>query len=320
MISVILPVHNGEKYLADAIKSVVDQTFADWELLVVDDGSTDSSASIADDFAHHDKRIKVFRVENGGVSYARNIGMDNASGDYISFLDADDLLHPSALSTLLSLIQSNGQADIASAAISHSRRFLARPIKDVHSRFYPGIEALEPLLYQTGVSNSACGKLYSRRVFTHERFKEGIRYEDLYFTFRAILSGRGVVASQAPVYFYRQHTDSFIHTWSASRLDVLSVTDTIQSELSPYPRRFQRAAIDRLLSANLNIFRLALHNGEDAIALRCWAAIKAHRSSALTTLRGRLKVKAASLLSYGGLRFFRFISLSLIGKDSTTKP
>lgn len=97
LVSIILPVYNGEKYLTSAIDSVLSQTYSDWELLIVDDGSVDESAAISDDYAGKDSRIKVFHRPNGGVNSARAKGVDNASGEYLAFLDADDIFSPDAL-------------------------------------------------------------------------------------------------------------------------------------------------------------------------------------------------------------------------------
>lgn len=93
MISVIVPVYNVEKYLPDCISSILRQTYTNLELLLIDDGSTDSSGRICDDFSKQDKRVRVFHKENGGVSSARNVGLKNACGEYIAFVDADDFLY-----------------------------------------------------------------------------------------------------------------------------------------------------------------------------------------------------------------------------------
>ncbi len=102
LISIILPVYNGEKFLASAIESVITQTICDWELLIIDDGSNDNSPAICDDYAAKDARIRVFHQPNGGVNSARAKGVDNASGEFFAFLDADDRFMPDALEYLIS--------------------------------------------------------------------------------------------------------------------------------------------------------------------------------------------------------------------------
>ena len=97
MISIIVPVYNTEKYLDQCIQSILSQTYTDFELLLIDDGSTDSSGVICDRYAEQDSRVRVFHKPNGGVSSARNIGLDNTKGEWITFLDSDDWIAPSML-------------------------------------------------------------------------------------------------------------------------------------------------------------------------------------------------------------------------------
>lgn len=102
MVSCIIPVYNTEKYLHRCIESVLTQTFTDWEMLLIDDGSTDASGSICDEYAVKDKRIRVFHKENGGISSARNLGLNYAQGEWIFFVDSDDSLPKTSLESLLS--------------------------------------------------------------------------------------------------------------------------------------------------------------------------------------------------------------------------
>lgn len=102
MVSCIIPVYNTEKYLPRCIESVLAQTFVDWEMLLIDDGSTDASGSICDEYAAKDERIRVFHKENGGISSARNLGLNYAQGEWIFFVDSDDSLPKTSLESLLS--------------------------------------------------------------------------------------------------------------------------------------------------------------------------------------------------------------------------
>lgn len=102
MVSCIIPVYNTQKYLPRCIESVLAQTFVDWEMLLIDDGSTDASGSICDEYAAKDERIRVFHKENGGISSARNLGLNYAQGEWIFFVDSDDSLPKTSLESLLS--------------------------------------------------------------------------------------------------------------------------------------------------------------------------------------------------------------------------
>lgn len=106
-ISVIVPVYNVEKYLRRCIDSILAQTFTDFELLLIDDGSKDSSGEICDEYARNDERVRVFHKENGGVSSARNLGLDNAKGEWVSFVDADDIIYSNNLDILFEVARNN---------------------------------------------------------------------------------------------------------------------------------------------------------------------------------------------------------------------
>lgn len=112
-VSVIVPVYNVEKLLQRCIDSILAQTFTDFELLLIDDGSKDKSGEICDEYAAKDSRIRVFHKQNGGVSTARNIGIDKAQGEWIYFVDSDDIVLPSALGTFCSLIYSDSELVMA---------------------------------------------------------------------------------------------------------------------------------------------------------------------------------------------------------------
>lgn len=111
MISIITPVYQAEKYLENLINSIINQTYHDWELLLIDDGSTDGSAEICDCYAHKDNRIRVFHKANGGVASARNQAMDMAKGDYLAFADSDDWVEPNWLEQLYTIAKEQ-EADI----------------------------------------------------------------------------------------------------------------------------------------------------------------------------------------------------------------
>ena len=112
MISIIVPVYNVERYLARCVDSVLGQTYPSWELILVDDGSFDRSPAICDEYAGRDGRIKVVHKKNGGLSSARNVGLDMMRGEYVTFLDSDDYWHPCYLEILLNFVEEK-QADIA---------------------------------------------------------------------------------------------------------------------------------------------------------------------------------------------------------------
>ncbi|MDY6367562.1 MAG: glycosyltransferase family 2 protein [Clostridia bacterium] len=143
-ISVIVPVYNTEKYLNRCIDSILAQTFTDFELLLIDDGSTDSSGKICDEYALKDKRVKVFHKENGGVSRARNLGIDNAQGEYLSFIDSDDYIRPEMYEKLAKIIDIYG-VDLVCSNLEQNGKVLANKTpqnrvidkQEIHDKILP---------------------------------------------------------------------------------------------------------------------------------------------------------------------------------------
>lgn len=139
MISIITPVYNVERFLPCMIESVLAQSEQDWELLLIDDGSTDTSGSLCDDYAKRDKRIKVFHQENGGVSRARNLGLMHALGEYVTFLDSDDMWTSDFLQKIIKLAQVH-DVDLASLWRVFIDEVCKQPVQDAsavgHNRFY----------------------------------------------------------------------------------------------------------------------------------------------------------------------------------------
>lgn len=185
MISVIIPVYNTKKYLQSCLNSILAQTYTDLEVLFIDDGSTDGSGELLDAFAEQDSRVRVIHQKNGGVCAARNRGIEEARGDYLSFIDSDDTLEPDLYETLMSLIREHG-VDIAHCSYNRVTGDVVKPIGNsgaLHLR--DGDQALECLLTGKLFVGSCWTKLYARRLFDDVRFPAGIRTsEDMLVNFR----------------------------------------------------------------------------------------------------------------------------------------
>lgn len=329
LISVIVPVFNQEEYLRQCVESVLAQTYSRWELILVNDGSTDGSENICREYAASDSRIKTIHRPNGGLSAARNEGLDIASGEYITFLDADDLLHPAMLSVLTNA--ATGQrVDMAICGIKNfaSQKNTAQsclpnyesPVaKDTYSSLYTPEHAVSEMLYQKDISASACGKFFHRSIWSESRFREGIGYEDLDIIPIVTMKASAIAACQTPLYFYRQHSESYTHRFSLRRADVLEVASRVASYMEENYPALEKAARDRELSANFNIFgiisanmsRLSGAESREAsiITGRCWKKIKELRRQSLCNPHVRLKNKIGIIASYlGGKAMLRLLS------------
>lgn len=310
-ISLVVPVYNVAEYLAECVESISRQDFDRFEVILVDDGSTDGSSAFCDMVVAGDSRFKVVHQANGGTSVARNTGVAAASGHYIAFMDSDDIIHPSYLSRLYQLANDSGSdivmvrfAEGVSPDMSRLSLSCKLPLK------MSPIEALERTLYQDRLDTGPYCKLYRRHLFRSSGFVPGILYEDLEFITRVLPEVNHVTASDDVLYYYRHREGSNIGSFSLKRLDVLDVTDSICKRVIPYGHSMQLAARDRKLSAAFNMFILLGINGygDSADSDRCWGIIRSLRGGELLNGKVRLKNKLGVLLSYGGRRVFSFVS------------
>lgn len=199
-ISVIVPVYNVELYLRRCLDSVVNQTYRDLEILIIDDGSTDRSGEICDKYAEKDQRIRVFHTENRGLSAARNLGLENACGGYIGFVDGDDWIEPDMYEKAIATI---GTADI----VCFSQ----------YEGFYTGFEALVELI-NGKISTFTWDKLYCNGCFSSIRFPEGRIIEDIATTYKIIYQANYVACSDIRGYHHIFREDSLCQTHNLKNL------------------------------------------------------------------------------------------------------
>lgn len=312
--SVIMPVYNGEEFLESSLRSVLAQSYEDWELIAVDDGSADGSGEILSRMAQEDRRIRVIRQDNGGVSSARNRGISEARGSVCFFIDCDDIFHPETLETMLSVMEREGADVVVGSMIESAGEpdgWRSRPL-DLDAkgkRIYGSEAAIEAGLYQRPMMNAAGQMCVSRAIFDRGvRFVEGLRYEDLEIFWRIFAEARRIVYIPSALYFYRQHGASYMHEFTHGRLDVLKVTSAIEEEVRRRFPAISAAASDRRMSACFNMYLMLSGRKEDnyrRIAAECWAEIKKRRRQSLLNPRVRLKNRLGALLSYLGPGFIR---------------
>lgn len=296
-VSIIVPVYNGEKYLRECLDSILAQTYADFELIVVDDASTDGSRAIADEYKERDRRVRLITMpHNSGQAAARDIGTEHSCGQYVSYVDADDILAPDALQILTDLTERHPHIDIAIG--QYSEKPLPAKRRPHSSREVSACEALERTLYQEPLYHqSPWGKLYRREILGNEPFVPGRYYEDFEALGRLYLTSHHVAVTDAVLYYYRQHSGSFIHTWSPKRLDALWAADEVCDYVDRACPGLAAAALSRAFSAYCNIYLLARRAGDSATAYRCLAFIRKHRAAILADRRTRLKNKLGALAS-----------------------
>ena len=202
-ISVIIPVYNAEPFLAACLDSVLAQTHQDLEVLMINDGSTDGSGAICDRYAAADGRIRVIHQENGGVSRARNRGLELATGELVSFIDSDDTMEPEMYELLVRIMQEH-DADISHCGYKHLVRDEIRLVNDTRQiRHQTGEEALECLVSGTLFGGGLWNKLFRRELLEGISFREDLKNnEDILFNFEAFSRARGSVFADYPLYNY----------------------------------------------------------------------------------------------------------------------
>lgn len=211
LISVIVPVYNVERYLKACVDSVISQTYSNLEIILVDDGSPDKSPEICDEYAKKDSRIQVIHQKNGGLAKARNIGIENSHGEYISFIDSDDYVVPNYVEILYRGIIEN-DADVSIASFRSLKKNTV--FHEDYSSAFSVISKRKCFEIYTSTSTnpfvSAWNKLYKRSLFSNIQFPEGKLYEDAFTTYKIFDVAKKIVFSSSVLYFYRLNPDSIM--------------------------------------------------------------------------------------------------------------
>ena len=214
LVSVVVPVYNVLPYLCQALDSVVSQTYRNLEVIIVDDGSTDGSDRVCDEYAERDSRIRTVHQRNLGLSAARNAGMDLATGVYLLFLDSDDWMEQNAIEALMRKATATG-ADIVCCQFFTERPDLSTRPAATRSTTYTGAEAVEAVACAEGITNSAWGKLYRADIFDGIRYPKGKVYEDVPITWRVLDRATLVITIPDALFHYRLRQGSIVHSYTA---------------------------------------------------------------------------------------------------------
>ena len=209
LVTVIIPVYQVEEYLEDCIKSIIRQTYGELEIILVDDGSTDNSPQICDQYAQMDSRIKVIHKANGGLSSARNAGIDICTGKYVTFVDSDDVVADVMIEEMLNLANQE-HAEIVKIGVIRKNNYSENIAISKDYATYSGDGALSLLFRSNSQIVCGCGKLFTREVIGNIRFPIDRYYEDEYFTPRMYLRAKRVVLSESEYYFYMQRNNDSI--------------------------------------------------------------------------------------------------------------
>lgn len=252
LVSIIVPVYNVEKYLEECIASILAQTYYKWELILVNDGSNDLSGNICDIYAKKDNRIRVIHQQNGGVSSARNTGLDEVSGEYIMFVDADDKIIPETLALMVEKAR-EFNADIVSAGLLH---YKAEFEEDV--LIWQDDEAIRHSLSDHSRAFSSCVKLYHKNIISENRFLTNVKInEDTLFLFELFCKKPKIINIKEQVYYYRPNEKSSSRAeYSAKFEDILLVSDIKYRIVKEKFPQFIYLADNMMLKARMNLLKI----------------------------------------------------------------
>jgi len=270
LISVIVPVYKVEPYLDRCVRSIVEQTYRNLEILLIDDGSPDRSGAMCDAWAEKDSRIRVIHKENGGGGQARNVGLDNARGEWIAFVDSDDFLSPDMYQHLSSLLEDG--ADIAECGFVSTFTDQA----DFGERLegftvYTPREAMSLHIRDTAFRQVIWNKLYRRQVIDGVRFPEGTKIDDEFFTYRVLGNAGKLARSLRVCYAYRQQADSVMHgAYSLKRLEGLTAKQQRLAYLQARMPQLAEEGARNLFFSGMYAMQMSLIylSGEDLEAAR----------------------------------------------------
>lgn len=305
LITVIVPCYKVEQYLPYCIESILNQTYDNLEILLVDDGSPDRCGLICDEYATKDKRITVIHKENGGVSEARNAALDIAKGEYIACVDGDDSIYEDYIETMYNLITThNCQMALTNFVFDYEGN-CSRDEREKYDiiQMTPA-EAVDDLFYQKHFDDYPWCKLYKRTLFEGIRYPLGIIFEDTYVTYQLILKCNSIIYTEKQVYKYLIRSNSYEGApFSKLKMDsAIKVFDQLEGDMN-------HRLINHQKSVSCRMFALACH-----LLMKCpqgyekdllWDKIKKYRRGVLQDRNAGIRTRIACLLSYAGVNIMK---------------
>lgn len=233
IVSIIVPVYNVENYLAKCLDSLVGQSLQDIEILVINDGSSDQSGLVIEEYVKRfPEKIKAFTKENGGLSDARNFGLDHAEGEYIGFVDSDDYVTEKMFEEMVRLAKKH-EAEIVICNIQKVNQDgkVTQKLTQI-PHLSEKIVLEEHFSVFSDISYFACNKLFKKELFDHKRFKKGVHFEDIQLIPQLLLECKILAQTQNFHYQYLERTDSITKTHTEKGLDILNAVKDVENIFS----------------------------------------------------------------------------------------
>lgn len=260
-ISVIVPIYNTEEYLEKCIQSLINQTYSNLEIILVNDGSKDDCGKICEEYAKNDLRIKYIYQNNMGVSAARNTGLKEATGDFIAFVDSDDYIENNMYEILYNNIKETNSdiSIVASNYIKDNKVIGVNTNSDIKKKVLNTNEALKIFFSPNDFGNGLCDKLISKQLFGEERFKDNVKNgEESYIIIKLLCNAKKIVYENKPLYNYVQRKNSSTHT-VISR-DGVKAAKFVADYIKKYNNNLYKLAINQYALNLLSLYNRAFIN------------------------------------------------------------
>ena len=307
LISVIVPIYKVEEYLDKCVDSIVNQTYTNLEIILVNDGSPDNCPKMCDEWAKKDNRIKVIHKENGGLSDARNAGIDIANGDYITFIDSDDYIELNYVEFLYNnLIQNNADISMGKQYVKYPNKTLNTGSGNIY--VLNPHDCLEKMLYGEDFDVSAWAKLYKRELFKDIRYPKGRIFEDAATTYKLIDKSNMVVLNSQPIYNYIMRGNSIINAeFKENKFELITSTFEMTDYINNKYPDLNKACARRNMYAYLStLTQLAKSKNKNKEYLnRLMTYIKKNRKSILKDKRIPKRDRFSLVSTYFGFNFFK---------------
>lgn len=310
LVSVIVPVYNTQDYLERCLTSLVHQTYKNFEIILIDDGSTDSSAEICDKWSDIYSFIKVYHYPNKGIAESRNRGIKQSVGDYITFVDSDDFLESNYIELLMDLLKKNN-ADIS--VCGYKNVYSDGRVKSffqslVDERIVTAKEAIRMICLQKEITVSAWAKLYKAELFDEIVYPSGKLYEDLGTTCSVFGKAKKVALQNVPLYGYFINEEGIMRSkFKSSKLDIIEMSEVMLDYITnKYPELIKEARC--LHTSNLcHLYMELPEHSYNSLKKDIFKTVKKFRRDCLTTKEVRIKNKVIALSTFIGYVFFDFL-------------
>lgn len=311
IISVVVPVYNVEKYVRKCIQSILDQTFKNFELILVDDGSTDNSGKICDEFLKKDKRISVIHKKNGGLSDARNVGIDNSTGEYITFIDSDDFIEKNYLQIHYDLIKKYDSNLVISSYTNFNEGTEPNEVLlNINSDIISKEDCYKKMFLQDTIDVSATAKLYKTNIFKDNKiyYPKGKPYEDIQIIDKIVENSKNIVMTDYKGYYYLQRSGSIMYgSMSNDRMILINKMDELLDFVSKKYPNIIKYAVRRYVYSNFHVLgRSVMDDKFINKSKEMRKNILKYKKEILKEKIYSKKEKLATIILLFGIKFYKF--------------